>query len=87
MALKCSFPHIQDIWKNSLQPNGSFFFFFDTSNGITHSTQNALLKLTEKWKHALDKYKSVGTIFIDLPKPFDTINHSLLSQMAFLFIR
>ena len=43
--------------------------------------------MTEKWKHALDKYKSVGTIFIDLPKPFDTINHSLLSQMAFLSIR
>ena len=64
-----------------------FFCYFKRDFTKTHSTKIAFLKMTEKWKHALDKYKSVGTIFIDLPKPFDTINHSLLSQMAFLSIR
>ena len=31
-----------------------------------HSTQNALLNMIEKWKHALDYGKNAGTIFIDL---------------------
>ena len=34
--------------------------------------------MTEKWKHSLDKGKKVGTIFIDLSKAFDTLNHILL---------
>ena len=34
-----------------------------------------MLKL---WKEALDKGKSVGAIFMDLYKAFDTLNHDLL---------
>ena len=43
-----------------------------------HSTQNALLNMTKKWKHTLDKGKKVGTTFMDLSKAFDTLNHNLL---------
>ena len=43
-----------------------------------HSTQNALLNMIEKWRHALDKGKKVGTIFMDLSKAFDTLNNNLL---------
>ena len=43
-----------------------------------HSTQNALLNMVEKWKHALEKGKKVGPIFMDLSKAFDTLNHNLL---------
>ena len=43
-----------------------------------YGIQNALLNIIEKWKHALDKGKKVGTIFMDLSKAFDTINHNLL---------
>ena len=43
-----------------------------------HSTENALLNIIEKWKHALDKGKKIGTIFMDLSKAFDTLNHNLL---------
>ena len=55
-----------------------------------HSTQNALLNSIEKWKHALDKGKKVGAIFMDLNKAFDTLNHNLLlvklNTYGFLFI-
>ena len=34
--------------------------------------------MTEKWKDALDKGKKVGTIFMDLTKAFDALNHNLL---------
>ena len=43
-----------------------------------HSTQNALLNMLEKWKHALDKCKKVGTILMDLSKAFNPLNHNLL---------
>ena len=35
--------------------------------------------MLELWKRALDKGKSVGAIFVDLSKTFDTLNHDLLT--------
>ena len=32
----------------------------------------------EKWKQAFDQGKKVGTMFTDLTKVFDTLNHNLL---------
>ena len=34
--------------------------------------------MIEKLKHALDKGKKVGTVFMDLSKVFDTLNNNLL---------
>ena len=34
--------------------------------------------MIEKWKHGLDTSEKVGTIFMDLSKAFDTLNHNLL---------
>ena len=31
-----------------------------------------------KWKSALDKGQNICILFMDLSKPFDTINHNLL---------
>ena len=64
-------------------------FFFETKSSPpltgfrrNHSKQNALLNIVEKWKHALDKGKKVGTIHMDLSKMFDTLNHnSLLTKL------
>ena len=43
-----------------------------------HSTQNALLVVTEKWKTIFNKNLKVGALFMDLSKAFYTLDHSLL---------
>ena len=43
-----------------------------------HGTQHSVLVMLEKWEKVLDKGENVCTIFIDLSKTFDTINHHLL---------
>ena len=42
-----------------------------------HSTQNALLDIIEKWKHALIKAKRVGTIIVDVSEEIH-FDHNLL---------
>ena len=43
-----------------------------------HSTQNALLVVTEKWKTILNKKLKVGALFMGFSKAFNTLDHSLL---------
>ena len=43
-----------------------------------HNTRHSLLKTLKLWKEALDNGKSVGAIFMDLSRVFDTLNHDLL---------
>ena len=40
-----------------------------------HSTRDALVNLVEDWRDALDKDMLVGSVFIDLSKAFEMINH------------
>ena len=39
-------------------------------------TQNALLNMIEKWKHALNKCNKNWYIFMDLSKALDSLNHN-----------
>ena len=55
-----------------------YFSSFLTDFRKNHNTQHSLLKILELWKEALDKGRSVGAIFMDLSKAFDTLNHDLL---------
>ncbi len=51
---------------------------FGFRNG--HSTDHALISLSEKIKSTLDSNRVGCGIFIDLQKAFDTVNHSILLQ-------
>jgi len=43
-----------------------------------YSTEDAIFKLTHEILNALNSQTVVGSIFFDLAKAFDSVNHSLL---------
>ena len=45
-----------------------------------HSTNHALIDISENIRNALDSNKSVCGIFVDFQKAFDTVNHDILLQ-------
>ena len=45
-----------------------------------HSTNHALISITEKIRNALDNKKYVCGVFVDLQKAFDTVNYNILIQ-------
>ena len=55
-----------------------FLYILLTVYCKNHNTQHSLLRKLETFKKDLDKSNSVSTIFMDLSKVFDTLNHYLL---------
>ena len=45
-----------------------------------HSSVTCLLKSTDDWYANMDKGRFTATVFIDLKKPFNTLNHDILLQ-------
>ena len=43
------------------------------------SAEGMFLTMTDRWKMDLDKGKTVGAIFVDFRKAFDSISHNILS--------
>ena len=45
-----------------------------------HSTETALLLMTERWLKALNDGKVVGSVMVDFRKAFDLVDHKLLFE-------
>ena len=50
-----------------------------------HSCQTALTKIVDNWLNALNNKETVGTVFLDLSKAFDLVNHKLLLQKLAMY--
>lgn len=68
--------------------------YFDKTNIIhdkqsgfrqKHSCQTALIDLIDTWLKDVDSGKYVGTIFLDLRKAFDLVDHEILLHKLFLY--
>ena len=75
--------HISKVYERIIFNQISTYFEVHFSSFLTgfrknHNTQHPLLNMIELGKEALDKGKTVGAIFMDLFKAFDTLIHDLL---------
>ena len=43
-----------------------------------HSTESALILMTESWPKAINEGKIVGCVLVDFPKAFDLVDHHIL---------
>ena len=58
--------------------NNNLFYYRQSGFRENHSCQTALTKLLDDWISAIDKHEIVGTLFLDLSKAFDLVNHDIL---------
>ena len=58
--------------------NNNLFYYRLSGFRENHSCQTALTKLLDDWISAIDKHEIVGTLFLDLSKAFDLVNHDIL---------
>ena len=50
-----------------------------------HSTETALLLMTENWLKAINEGRVVGTVMVDFRKEFDLVDHELLLKKLELY--
>jgi len=69
--------HIADQLHSFIQRTNAIH---DSQSGFRkhHSCQTALIRLVENWLKNLDEGEIIGTLFIDLKKAFDLVDHKIL---------
>ena len=69
--------HVHD---HILKHLSEHYLLYEYQSGFCaqHSFEAALLQMTDTWLKAIDDNRLVGTIFLDLQKAFDVVDHSIL---------
>jgi hypothetical protein len=69
--------HVGNCLKNYLEANN---LLYERQSGFRkfHSCQSALTLLIDDWIAAIDNNEIVGSIFLDLSKAFDLVDHNIL---------
>ena len=67
--------------ETGLRPNAQLFLNQIFAGGFRkgRSAKGLLLKVTEKWRLTVDSGLTVGVVFIDFQKAFDTVSHDILA--------
>ena len=76
--------HIALHLKNHLEIN-NLLHASQSGFRANHSCETSLLNIIDEWLTSLNNKESVGTIFLDLSKAFDLVNHSILTQKLQLY--
>ena len=76
--------HVSIYLKEHFEKNG---LFYSRQSGFrtNHSCQTALVKLLDEWVAAIDNNEIVGTLFLDLSKAFDLVDHDILLKKLKLY--
>ena len=76
--------HVSIHLKEHFEMNG---LFYSRQSGFrtNHSCQTALVKLLDEWVAAIDNNEIVGTLFLDLSKAFDLVDHAILLKKLKLY--
>ena len=69
--------HISNCLVNYLESNSLLYNQWSGSRKV-NSCQTELTKIVDNSLHAINNSETVGTVFLDLNKAFDLVNHKLL---------
>jgi len=76
--------HVSNHMRDFLETH-KLIFKMQSGFRKNHSCETALTAIIDDWIEAINDKKFVGTIFLDLTKAFDLVNHSLLLNKLRLY--
>jgi len=69
--------HVHRHLSSFMETHG-LYYMLQSGFRPNHSCHTALSHLTNSWLHSMNKAEMTGTLFLDLSKAFDLVNHKLL---------